>query len=78
MIESSKYKRENYPRKCFWTQERETQVKFNPSLSANRPLKNWAQGSYIQWSYNQGVLQESYIQRSYIQGSYSRGLTSTT
>ena len=27
MIESSKYKRENYPRKCFWTQERETRVK---------------------------------------------------
>ena len=43
MIESSKYNRENYPRKCFWTQERETRVKFNPGLSANRPSNNWAQ-----------------------------------
>ena len=44
MIESSKYNRENYPRKCFWTQEKETRVKFNPGLSANRPSNNWAQG----------------------------------
>ena len=43
MIESSKYNRENYPRKCFWTQERETRVKFNPGLSTNRPSNNWAQ-----------------------------------
>ena len=43
MIESSKYNRENYPRKCFWTQEKETRVKFNPRLSANRPSNNWAQ-----------------------------------
>ena len=42
MIESSKYNRENYPRKCFWTQEKETGVKFNPRLSANRPSNNWA------------------------------------
>ena len=42
MIESSKYNRKNYPRKCFSTQEKETQVKFNPGLSANRPLNNWA------------------------------------
>ena len=27
MIESSKNNRENYPRKCFWTQEKETRVK---------------------------------------------------
>ena len=27
MIGSSKNNRENYPRKCFWTQERETRVK---------------------------------------------------
>ena len=33
MIESSKYNRENYPRKCFWTQQRETGVKFNPGLT---------------------------------------------
>ena len=42
MIESSKYNRENYRRKCFWTQERETRVKFNHGLSANRPSNNWA------------------------------------
>ena len=27
----------------FKTQERETRVKFNPGLSANRPSNNWAQ-----------------------------------
>ena len=43
MIEISKYNKENYPRKCFWTQERETGVKFKPGLSANRPSNNWAQ-----------------------------------
>ena len=43
MIGSSKNKRENYPRKCFWTEEKETRVKFNPGLSANRPSNNWAQ-----------------------------------
>ena len=42
MIESSKYNRENYARKCFWTQERETWIKFNPGLSANQPSNNWA------------------------------------
>ena len=43
MIGSSKNSRENYPRKCFWTQEKQTRVKFNPRLSANRPSNNWAQ-----------------------------------
>ena len=42
MIESSRFDRENYPRKCFWTLERETRVKFNSGLSANRPSNNWA------------------------------------
>ena len=43
--------RENYPRKCFWTKEIETRVKFNPGLSANRPSNNWAQKSILQeWS----------------------------
>ena len=42
MIGSSKHNRKNYPRKCFWTQERETWVKFNPRLSANQPSNNWA------------------------------------
>ena len=35
MIESSEYNRENYPRKHFWAQERETGVKFNPGLRAS-------------------------------------------
>ena len=43
MIGSSKNNRENYPRKCFKTQEQETRVKFNPRLSANRPSNSWAQ-----------------------------------
>ena len=40
MIESSKNNRENYPRKCFGTQEKETQVKFKCGLSPNRPSNN--------------------------------------
>ena len=40
MIGSSKNNRQNYARKCFWTQEKETRVKFNPGLSANRPSNN--------------------------------------
>ena len=43
MIGISKNNRENYPRKCFWTEEKETWVKFNPRLSADRPSNNWAQ-----------------------------------
>ena len=43
MIGSSKNNRENYPRKTFGTLEKETRVKFNPGLSANRPSNNWAQ-----------------------------------
>ena len=42
MIGSSKNNRENFPRKCFWTQEKETWVKFNPGVSTNRPSNNWA------------------------------------
>ena len=42
MIGSSKNNRENHPRNCFTTQEKETRVKFNTGLSANRPLNNWA------------------------------------
>ena len=42
MIGSSKNSRENYPRKYFWTREKETRVKFNPGLSANRLSNNWA------------------------------------
>ena len=43
-LDGLKNNRENYPRKCFWTKEKETRVKFNPGLSANRPSNNWAQG----------------------------------
>ena len=32
--------RENCPKKWFWTKEKETGVKFNPGLSANRPSNN--------------------------------------
>ena len=42
MIGCSKNKRENYPRKCFWTKEKSTRVKFNPRSSANQPSNNWA------------------------------------
>ena len=42
MIGSSKNNIENYPTKCFWTPEKETRVKFNPGLSANRLSNNWA------------------------------------
>ena len=42
MIGSSKNNKENYPSKCFSTQEKETRVKFNPGLSANRPSNKWA------------------------------------
>ena len=35
--------RENCPRKCFSTKEKETRVKFNPGLGANGPSFNWAQ-----------------------------------
>ena len=42
MIGSSKNNRENYLRKRFQTQEKETRVKFNPGLNPNRPLNNWA------------------------------------
>ena len=43
MIGVSKNNRENYPRKCFRTPEKETRVKFSPGLSANRLSNNWAQ-----------------------------------
>ena len=43
MVGSSKNNKENYQSKCFWTQEKETRVKFNLGLSANRPSNNWAQ-----------------------------------
>ena len=37
MFGSSKHNRESYPRKYFWTQEKETRITFNPGLSANPP-----------------------------------------
>ena len=43
MIDSSKYNKENCPRKCFRKQEGETRVKLNRGLSANRLSNNWAQ-----------------------------------
>ena len=40
MIGSFKNSTENYPKKWFGTQEKETRVDFNPGLSANRPSNN--------------------------------------
>ena len=37
MIQCSMNIRENCLRKCFWTKEKGTRVKFNPGLSANQP-----------------------------------------
>ena len=51
MIGSSKNNRENYPRKYFRTQEKETRIKFNHGLSANRPLNNWANPAKISHNY---------------------------
>ena len=42
MTGCSKNNRENYPRKCFWTKEKETRVKLNPRSSANQLSNNWA------------------------------------
>ena len=44
MIGRCKNNRENYPRKCFWAQEKETRVKFNPRLSANRAFEQLGPG----------------------------------
>ena len=38
-----------YPTKCFWTKQKETRVRFNPKLSANRPSNNWAQVYRYRW-----------------------------
>ena len=56
MIGSSKNNTVNYPKKCFWTQEKETKVKCNPGLSAIRPSHNWALGSASDWSCRVGNL----------------------
>ena len=42
MIGSSQNNRENYPRKCFRPQEKETWVKFKTGLSVNQPSNKWA------------------------------------
>ena len=66
MIGSSKNNRENYPRKCFRIPEKETSVKFNPRLSANRPSNNWAQT--VKLTYQLDRLQKSvllqYVQKA--------------
>ena len=48
MIGSSKNNKENYRRKCFWTQEKEARVKFNLRLRTNQPSNNWAH--MLQWN----------------------------
>ena len=47
IIGSSKNSTDKYPTKCFWTQEKETRVKFNPGLSTNQPSNNWALNIYF-------------------------------
>ena len=56
MIGSSKNNRENYPRKCFWTQEKEIWVKFNPGVRANRPLDNCTQLKFSALPYINNIL----------------------
>ena len=80
MIGSSQNNREYYPRKSFRRQEKETQVKFNPGLSVNRPSNNWAQGSYNQCFLEPGVLTTKGLttsglttRGSYNQWSYNQG-----
>ena len=51
MIGSSKHNGENYPRKCFWTREKEIRLKFNPGLSANQPSNNWALVYTCNWQF---------------------------
>ena len=66
MIRSSKNNRENYPRKCFRTQEQETRVKFNPGLSANRPSNNWALRSANAKYQNFYFFSMKYIKKTYL------------
>ena len=48
MIGSSKNNRGNYLTKYFWTHtKKETRVKFNPRLSANRSSNNWIPGFLV-------------------------------
>ena len=37
MIGYTKENSKNYPRKCFWTEEKESQIKIQPRVSANQP-----------------------------------------
>ena len=46
-MDALKNNREICQRKCFRTKEKETWVKFNPGLSANRPSNNWAQNFWL-------------------------------
>ena len=42
MAGCAKEKEENYLRKCFWAEEKETHIKIEPQVSANCPLNGWA------------------------------------
>ena len=44
-----------------WTQEKETGVKFNPGLSANRPSNNWAQVVKLN---NKGTISREFVTTS--------------
>ena len=53
MIASSKNDRENYPRKCFWTQENKSGVKVNYGLSAEIGLRTTDRVSTSAWWWGQ-------------------------
>ena len=55
MIGSSKKNRENYLRKCFGTQEKETQVNFNRRLSTKGYGKNYSSLHYTLFRYGSRI-----------------------
>ena len=76
MIGSSKNSTENYPRKCFWTQEKETQVKFNPGLSVNRSSNNWAQEQPSVLPYSGHLRHDYLIKYAYFSKCYLERMAS--
>ena len=61
MIGSSKNNRGNYPRKCFWTEEKETRVKFNLACMGWAPIGLRTTGPWIFTSVLVGSIPHSYL-----------------
>ena len=61
MIGSSENNRENYPRKCFWTDEKETRVKFNPACKGYAPIGLRTTGPWIFTPLSLGSIPHSYL-----------------